>query len=166
MISIRKAEPTDARALLLHINTVGKETDFLSFSEFNISEEREARFIRRFSESESDLMLIALDGERVVGNGVIERERIPRYSHRATLSLTVLSEYSGQGIGSSLMKELLDFSRVSGLRTVSLEVRADNVRAISLYRKFGFDLIGTYKDYFCIDGKYYDALIMQIILQR
>ena len=111
-------------------------------------------------------MLIALDGELVVGNGVIERERILRYSHRATLSLTVLSEYSGQGIGSSLMKELLDFSRQSGLRTVSLEVRADNVRAISLYRKFGFDLIGTYKDYFCIDGKYYDALIMQIILQR
>ncbi len=163
MLTIRKAEPTDARALLLHINTVGRETDFLSFSEFNITEEREARFIRRFAESERDLMLIALDGERVVGNGVIESEKIPRYNHRATLSLTVLSDCWGQGIGSSLMERLLEFSRETGLRTVSLEVRADNERAISLYRKFGFDTVGTYKDYFNIDGKYYDALIMQII---
>lgn len=164
MIIVRKAEPTDAKALLGHINTVGRETDFLSFSEFNITEEREARFIRRFAESGRDLMLIAIDGERVVGNGVIESEKIPRYNHRATLSLTVLSDYWGQGIGSALLERLIDFSRKIGLRTVSLEVRSDNARAISLYRKFGFETVGIYKDYFNIDGKYYNALIMQHVL--
>ena len=41
-----------------------------------------------------------------------------------------------------------------------LDVRADNERAIALYRKFGFQEIGTYNDYFNINGSFYDAKLM------
>lgn len=163
MIIYREAVPSDAESLLLHLNTVGKETDNLSFSGFNISKESEARFIKRFADSEYDIMIVALYGDLVVGNGVIEREKIPRYNHRATLSITVLREYWGRGIGTEIMSRLLSFSREAGIRTVSLEVRADNERAVSLYEKFGFAVVGTFRDYFNINGVYHDALIMQIV---
>lgn len=165
-IIYREATTQDAAGLLLHQSTVGGETDNLSFDQytFNISPEKEARFIDRFAKSERDVMLIALDGDKVVGNGIIECERARRYSHRATLSITVLRDYWGQGIGSRLMEMMVDLSRSHNIDVISLEVRADNSRAIALYEKFGFDRIGKYKKFFKINGSFYDALLMQLLL--
>ena len=165
-IIYREAAATDASALLLHQATVGGETDNLSFDQFtfNISPEKEARFIDRFSKSDRDVMLVALDGEKIVGNGIIECERAKRYSHRATLSITVLREYWGQGIGAHLMEMMIKHSREKGIDVVSLEVRADNLRAIALYEKFGFETIGVYKKFFKISDVFYDAYLMQLLL--
>ena len=165
-IIYREATSQDAAALLVHQSTVGGETDNLSFDQdtFNISPEKEGRFIDRFAKSERDLMLIALDGEKIVGNGIIECERAKRYSHRATLSITVLRDCWGQGIGSQLMQKMVDFSKEHGIDVISLEVRADNSRAIALYEKFGFERIGTYKKFFKIKDSYFDALLMQLML--
>ena len=165
-IVYREARAQDAAPLLLHQKQVGDETDNLSFdgATFNISPEKEARFIDRFAKSERDVMFVALDGERIVGNGIIECERAKRYSHRATLSITVMKEWWGSGIGSRLMEMMIDFSRKSGIIVISLEVRADNERAIALYKKFGFETIGLYKKFFKINGEYHDAYLMQLIL--
>lgn len=164
-IIYREAREDDAAALLDHVHKVATETDNLSFGKdsFNISVEKEARFISRFAKNPYDLMLVALDGDTVVANGIIERERVLRYNHRATLSITVLRDYWGQGIGTRLMELLIEFSRSSGAVTLSLDVRSDNIRAISLYKKFGFEKIGTYRKFFKIDGKYYDADLMQLV---
>ena len=165
-IVYREARPSDAAALLQHQSTVGGETDNLSFdsSTFNISPEKESRFIDRFSKSERDVMLVATDGDKIVGNGIIECERAKRYSHRATLSITVVRDYWGRGIGSKLMSMMIDFSRNHGVDVISLEVRADNSRAIALYEKFGFEHIGIYKKFFKINGNFYDARLMQLLL--
>ena len=162
----REAKNSDASALLLHQASVGGETDNLSFDEttFNISPEKEARFIERFFKAERDVMLVAVDGDKIVGNGIIECERAKRYSHRATLSVTVLREYWGQGIGSRLMEMMIGFSRDHDISVISLEVRADNLRAVSLYKKFGFETIGVYKRFFKIKGEYHDAYLMQLLL--
>ena len=162
-IEYREAVAGDSEALLLHIHKVSSETDNLSFGkdDFNISPEKEGRFIDRFAKSEKDLMLVALDGEKIVGNGIIEREKVKRYSHRAELSITVLKEYWGQGIGSRLMEMMIEFSKNSGIHSISLVARADNERAISLYKKFGFDSVGIYKDYFKINEEYFDAIFMR-----
>jgi ribosomal-protein-alanine acetyltransferase len=159
-IIYREAMPSDASALLLHQSTVGDETDNLSFdgNTFNISPEKEARFIDRFSKSERDVMLVALDGGKIVGNGIIECERAKRYSHRATLSITVLRDYWGRGIGSRLMDMMIKFSREHNIDVISLEVRSDNLRAVSLYEKFGYKTEGVRKNFY--DDPKEDALIM------
>ena len=165
-IIIREAAGTDAEEMLHYNYIVGGETDFLSFGRntFNISAEKEARFLERFKNSKKDLMLVALDGERIVANASIERNKTERYSHRAELSITVLREYWGKGIGTRLLRELLAFSENSGIESVYLDVRADNDRAIALYRKFGFKDIGNYERYFKINGEYYDAKLMVLHL--
>ena len=163
---IREAEIKDACLLLDHIHKVGSETDNLSFgeSDFNISEEKEAKFISRFKNDPNSIMLVAISDGVVVGNGIIERERIKRYSHRAELSITVLRDYWSKGIGTRLMEALVNFSKESGVHSVSLVVRADNERAKALYHKFNFSKIGVYKDYFNIKGRYYDAEFMSLTL--
>ena len=163
-IIFREAVPTDSHKLLEHIHTVSMETDYLSFGpdDFNISPKKEARFIERFSKSEKDLMLVALVGDKIVGNGIIERERIKRFSHRAELSITVLRDYWGQGIGSRLMEKMIDFCKNSGVHSISLYARSDNAAAISLYQKFGFETAGIYKDYFLIKNVTFDAVFMRL----
>ena len=165
-IIYREALKTDAAALLVHVNAVGAETDNLSFSgdTFKISEERESKFIDRFLRSRDDIMLVALDGARVVGNAIVERNRVERYHHRAEISITVNKEYWGKGIGSKLMEMMIDFARNVGIEILYLEARADNERAIKLYKKYGFCEIGLYEKFFKINEKYYDAWLMMLKL--
>ena len=159
---IREATGADAEKMLHYNNIVGGETDFLSFGAdtFNISVEKEARFLERFKNSKKDLMLVALDADKIVANASIEGNRTKRYAHRAELSITVLRDYWGNGIGSSLMEKLISFSKEIGYKSVYLDVRGDNERAISIYKKFGFEKIGVYNDYFNINGEFYPAILM------
>ena len=165
-IIYRKALPSDAKGLLEHLATVGGETDNLSYSAdtFKISVEREAKFIDRFARSNDDIMLLALDGDKVVGNAIVERNRVIRYHHRAEISITVIKEYWGRGIGSKLMEMMIDFANGAGIEILYLEVRADNDRAIKLYKKYGFCEIGIYESFFKINNIYYDAQLMTLKL--
>ncbi len=164
----RKAMCDDAKEMLSHLSCVGRETDNLSYDErtFCISEERERRFIERFEKSKNDLMLAALDENRIIGNGIVERNRVARYNHRAELSITVLREYWGRGIGSRLMELMIDFAKETGIEILYLEVRSDNERAIALYKKFGFSRIGVYENFFKIGEKYHNADLMILNLKK
>lgn len=156
----------DAEMLMKYNNIVGGETDFLSFGKdtFNISVESEKRFLNRFINNKKNVMLVALDDSGIVANASIERNRIDRYSHRAELSITVRRDRWGQGIGSELMRRLIDFSVNSGVEVIYLDVRADNTRAKALYNKFGFSSIGVFKRYFKIGNDYFDGEIMTLML--
>lgn len=166
MIEYRKATPKDAPALKEYVKTVGTETDFLSYGKdtFNISDEREARFIERFNRSKKDIMLIACDGEKIVANASLEANRVLRYAHRSELSITVLKEYWGRGIGSRIMEILIEFAKENKIEVIYLDVRQDNERAIALYQKFGFKKNCDIEKYFKIDGKYYGGSIMTLYL--
>ena len=162
----REATGADAAEMIRYTKTVGKETDYLSYGEntFNISEEKEARFLERFKNSKKSTMLVATLGDKIVGSASIEANRVERYSHRAELSITVLRDYWGRGIGREFMRRLIEFSKASGFESVYLDVRSDNLRAISLYSAYGFRKIGTYEGYFKINGKNYDADLMVLKL--
>ena len=167
-IIYREAEKCDAEGLILHMKTVGGETDNLSFGEntFNISTEKEAKFIEKFRNNPGDIMIVALLGDRVIGNASLMRNRTARYSHRAELSITVIKEYWGQGVGSRLMEMLIEFAKKKGLASIYLEVRSDNLRAIRLYQKYGFEKIGTYRGFFKIGEEFHDADFMRLELLR
>lgn len=165
-IIYREATAADAEALLLHLNTVGGETDNLSYGgdTFLISPEKEAKFIDRFARSKNDVMYVTECDGKIVGNAIVERNRIARYSHRAEITVTVLRDFWGQGIGSRLMQMMIDFAKDTGIEILYLEARSDNERAISLYKKFGFACIGIYENFFKIEEKYHDAQLMTLVL--
>jgi ribosomal-protein-alanine N-acetyltransferase len=62
------------------------------------------------------------------------------------------------GIGSALMECLLDWARERGYRALHLEVRAGNLPAIALYRRFGFVQTGRRRAYYQDNGE--DALLL------
>ena len=167
-IIYREAAEADAEGMIDFLSLVGRETDNLSFSEktFNISIEKEAKFIERFQKSKNDLMLVATQEGKIVGNAAVTRNKISRYSHRAEISIALLRDFWGQGIGSRLMEMMIDFARESGIEILYLEAREDNERAVNLYKKYGFSEIGVYKDFFKIEGKYYNAVLMNKKIEK
>lgn len=62
------------------------------------------------------------------------------------LTVAVAPEVRGQGIGKSLVRASLDWLSEVGVRRVRLEVRPDNVAALSLYRALGFQVRGEVTD--------------------
>lgn len=67
-------------------------------------------------------------------------------------------DFRRKGVAKRLMIDLIDECYKKMIKYVTLEVRASNVPAISLYEKFGFSTIGTRKKYYQDNNE--DALIM------
>ena len=63
-------------------------------------------------------------------------------------NIAVAKEVQGQGIGTKLLKELLEVAKKHGTETINLEVRVSNESAISLYKKHGFEIIGRRKNFY------------------
>lgn len=72
--------------------------------------------------------------------------------------LAVHPDYQGLGLGQALLISLLTAAYEHGLERATLEVRATNQPALSLYQKFGFKTAGRRRRYYKDTGE--DALIL------
>ncbi len=62
-----------------------------------------------------------------------------------------------KGIGKNLLEKLIEISKEENKTEISLEVNEINEPAISLYEKFGFEIVGRRKKYY---NRVNDAIIM------
>ncbi|MGB3641884.1 MAG: ribosomal protein S18-alanine N-acetyltransferase [Rivularia sp. (in: cyanobacteria)] len=92
-------------------------------------------------------------GKKLVGMGCFWS--ILEEAHITILAID--SQYHRQGMGAALLYSLLKTARDRHLERATLEVRASNQSAISLYEKFGFKTAGRRRRYYK-NGE--DALIL------
>ncbi len=71
-------------------------------------------------------------------------------------NIAVAENYRRRGAASALMTELFRAVASAGARKVFLEVRSDNIAAVSLYERFGFEVLRVRSGYY--NGK--DATVM------
>lgn len=75
--------------------------------------------------------------------------------------VSIRKEFQGMKLSNILMEDCIKRVGVLGCNKINLEVRVDNVKAINLYKKYGFEEIYVRKDYY---GKGEDALILNKII--
>jgi ribosomal-protein-alanine N-acetyltransferase len=75
------------------------------------------------------------------------------------LNIGIALNYQHQGWGRKLLAHALNHAKQLGIGITYLEVRRSNSRAISLYKKMEFILIGERKDYYPTVAGHEDALI-------
>lgn len=73
-------------------------------------------------------------------------------------NIAVLPEYRKRGIGSMLIKKIVEICQSSEIDAITLEVRQSNMPAIKLYEKFGFVVEGKRPNYYVRPIE--DALVM------
>ena len=64
------------------------------------------------------------------------------------MNIVVKKSFRNQGIGSLLLKELINVAISLNSTSITLEVMDENFSAIHLYEKFGFEKIGIRKNYY------------------
>lgn len=164
-IIINRAAPEDASEILLFLEQIGSESDNLSFGGegLGFSVKDEESYLSKIQSSKDDIMLVARCDGKIVG--IASLNRLPRrMNHRGDFSVSVLKNYWNKGIGSQLLRTILDFAKDNNFEIIDLQVRSDNLQAIHLYEKFGFRKIGTHPAFFKIgNGQIpFDYMVLEL----
>ncbi len=139
MVTIRRAESEDAAAvaelLIRSIREVcgpdyDNNEDMLSAWCANKTPE----IMQRGIQNPINYWIVALDGESITGTGLLST------SGKLVLCF-VLPEYLGQGIGKTILNDLINHARGLGIRKVTLE---STRTAREFYKRNGFIELGEF----------------------
>lgn len=79
------------------------------------------------------------------------------------LNITVHADLHGRGIGRAMLDNVVKLARDKNLRSVLLEVRPSNQRALAIYARYGFQPIGVRKNYYpAPQNTREDAIVMRL----
>lgn len=79
-------------------------------------------------------------------------------------NVAVRPDFRGKGIGEALVCHIIEKVRKNGATFVTLEVRPSNAAAVALYKKLGFEILGTRKNYYTNPDE--DAYMMGLVLDQ
>ena len=76
----------------------------------------------------------------------------------------VAPKFRRRGIAQNFLKDIKKFCKLRLINKIVLEVNEDNQAANILYQKFGFKIVGKRKDYYFMNKKKSDAIVMELNL--
>ena len=122
--------------------------------------------IQRFvceSVANDAVQFMAVQGTQVVGWADIFPSWAYAVAHCGSLGMGVMPSFRAQGIGRGLLQACIAKAQSKGITRIVLEVRADNERAIGLYKTLGFQQEAVKRNAMRFDGVYFDALQMCLL---
>lgn len=156
-IVIRHIEPSDAEAV--H-RMFGGERAAAGTLQIPLQSAERWRVLLANPSEHLCSLVASVDGD-VVATAGLQLNTRPRRRHVAELAIVVRDDWQGHGVGTALMTALMDLAdRWLNVERIELTVFTDNEAAIALYRRFGFEVEGTFRRYAFRDGVYADALAM------
>ncbi|MDV2581789.1 GNAT family N-acetyltransferase [Alkalibacillus haloalkaliphilus] len=163
-IIIREGLTKDAEVTLEIQKEVIKEKDFLvtAEEEFVRSVEDHNKWIEKLLDNECETFLVAEAGGQVVGWLAFQSPNRKRVMHTGSVGMMVDLRFRGKGVGRTLLASLLEWAKQNPtIEKVNLAVFSSNVKAIDLYKKFGFEEEGRkVKEIKFENGHYVDDLLM------
>jgi RimJ/RimL family protein N-acetyltransferase len=165
-VRIRRAEPGDARALVVLARAVGAEPEGWLISDGgwrSVGEER--RHLRAARSSTKLAVLVAEADEGIVGRLTIAREVHPACDHVADIGLMVAQSFRRRGVGKALLAAAEDWARAVGVRKIELHVFPHNEAAIALYERAGYLREGYRHGQFRRSSGFVDAIVMAKLIE-
>jgi RimJ/RimL family protein N-acetyltransferase len=178
-MQIRPLGPSDLVMLANHRNRHSKENG--QDGDFIFSPCEEERLIKEEDfQKESEALLkpvttpgwlriwIVTDEKEVFGEiTLINRPPMKASLHRCMLMMGIERSARAQGWGTKLMREAIAWAkRQPSLDWITLYVFENNHPAKALYKKFGFEAVGTTRDMFRAFGKSIDDTEMVLKLRH
>ena len=161
---IREAEVHDASSVIALLDQIGHESSFTSLDENGIamSESEMELFIDQQAQSENQITLLAFLNDELVGVVNITADQRPRVRQIGDVFLGIKKAYWGNGLGSILMEEAIEWAQSSGsIRRLQLTVQKRNTAAVHLYEKMGFIIEGLQERGAYIEGgEFLDVYLM------
>jgi putative acetyltransferase len=109
--------------------------------------------------------LVAVVNGKVVGNSELARKTSGYDRHVGSLGIVIRNGYRGLGIGTEMMKALVEQARAVNLKLLTLSVYATNQHAHHVYQNAGFVEAGRIPKKFFKDGQFIDEIVMVKVLE-
>ncbi len=138
---LRNATESDGQPVLDNFNLTHAETDYLLTypDENQFDAARESQFLKKKADSDNEIEIIAMVDGVIAGTAGIEAAGMKyKIRHRAEFGVSVLKKFWGLGIGQALMTSCIECAKTAGYSQLELSVAAENIRALSMYKKAGF----------------------------
>lgn len=164
VLIVRPPKIDDAEAIIKYLNMVGGESDNLLFGkdDLSITIEQEKLLINNINNDPNCFMILGIIGNTIVSISQISSPFRKRICHNSEIAISVRRDFWNMGIGSIMLRVLIDYAKTKGtIRNITLKVKASNTRAMYLYKKLGFKVVGIHKNYFNINEIYDDAILME-----
>ena len=163
-VSIRYPESDDTKIMCDYINEISKEKTYITWQGEKISLEHEGKYLKgqleKIKKNETTQLLLFVNGELSGISAIDLGERVK--SHIGVFGITITQKYRGKGLGKLLMKLTLEeaLNNLPKLKIITLEVFAENEKAINMYKNFGFIEYGKLPGGNLYKGKLLDDIQM------
>lgn len=163
-IIIRYPAKDDVGQMRDYINTLSKEQTFIRFQGEKVSLGHETKYlndqIKRIIKK-TTVELFVFCNNKLIGISSIDMKDKTE-SHEGVFGLSIAKEYRGEGIGTILMKIVLEEAErhMPQLKIVTLGIFDGNLIAKDMYEKFGFKEYGRLPKGILYKGKYIDHIYM------
>ena len=112
-------------------------------------------------------LFAAREDGQLAGFGYWRRyERQTHRPHADVEKVAVARPFQGRGVGRALTSLLVEAARDAGIEVLTLDARADNERALALYRSLGFKEYGRLADFVAVGHLRYDKVFYALDLRR
>jgi RimJ/RimL family protein N-acetyltransferase len=122
-----------------------------------------ARCLSEIEKGEKAYVTAEVEG-KLVGTSHVNRVNAGRQSHVGQLGIVIRDGYRNIGIGTEMMRVLIEESRRMGLKVLTLNVFATNKHAQHVYEKVGFKEVGRIPKGLVKNGTYIDETFMALEL--
>ncbi len=162
-LRVRPATAADAEAICQIYNEGIEDRVATLESELRTPEERRQWLAAR-GQRHPVIVAKTADGT-VVGWGSLNAFNARQaYRFVADFSIYVERDWRGKGVGSVMLKRLIELGCEHGYHKLVLSAFPTNDGGMALYTKLGFRTVGVYKEQGQLDGRWVDTIIMEKLL--
>ena len=140
-VVIRPIKPEDEPLLRDLFKNLSEKSTLLRFQQSNkpISKSDLIRFCHIDYDQEMTLVAIIKenDSEKIIGAAHLMKT----YEDIAELSIEIIDQFQGKGLGTILVGKLLDFAKNYGYKKIWMEIRKENLPMIKLALKYNFEIV-------------------------
>jgi len=156
---IRPARQEDFSGILGVIEQVASQRTYIEAETVAEQLNHEDALIRH-NELDTRMFFVATVSEEVVGWCHVEAPELEKLRHTAKLTIGILSEYQGDGLGSHLLQRGLSWARSNDYEKVYQSVPATNERAIAFLLDLGWEEEARRTDHYKLDEEYVDEVML------
>lgn len=165
-LNIREISINDVEAFTTLMQKVYDESDFMLYDpgEYVPSLEYAISNLEEVITSPHLAILVAEKSDMLVGYITIVSKKLHRIEHKARISMGVLNQEQGFGIGQALLDACKKWCRDHQMTRIELTVVTENSSAIRLYKRAGFKVEGEMRHTLKIDNHYFNEYMMAYIV--
>ena len=162
MMLIREICEDDAEKFLDLGKKLVEETQFMMLEpgERLITVEEQRERIKRLLSRDNQTILVVEIKNQMIGYLAALGGEYRRNRRSVHIVIGILHDFTSQGIGTQLFKEMESWAHKQSVHRLELTVMAHNTIALGLYKKMGFEIEGTKRDSLLVNGQYVDEYFM------